>query len=208
MSDEAHTEEYKGLKIRIQQDEDAQSPEDWEPMGTIYTNHNRYFAIGIDLNKIEDEEAAEVRSNGAESLAIYAYVHSGVALSTSPFNCRFDSGQCGFITMTKEKIISEYGDDSEASREKARGYMKGEIENWNTYLSGNIYGYIVEDKNGNELDSCWGYYGDYDGAGGALIEARSVADYHAKKIKESRSRKLKGQIKSRAPLNVREGVGV
>lgn len=203
MSYEAHTEEYKGLKIRILHDEDAQSPDDWEPMGTIYTKHNRYFAIGEDLNKIEDEEAAEVRSNGAEWLPIYAYVHSGVALAVTPFGCSFDSGQCGFITMTKEKIISEYGDDSEESKEKARKYMKGEIENWNTYLSGNIYGYIVENKAGEHLDSCWGYYGDYEADGGALSEARSVADYHAKKIKETRTKRLKGKIKNRAPLTAR-----
>lgn len=202
MTYEAHKEQYKGFTIKIMQDDDAQSPDDWDQAATIYTKHNRYFAIGKDLNKIEDEEAAEVRTGG-EWLPIYAYVHSGVTISTSAFSCPWDSGQCGFIVMSKEKIIEEYGDDTPASREKAKQLMVGEVTSWDTYLKGEIYGYIVEDKDGEHLDSCWGYYGDYREEGGALSEARSVAERHVKDKAKKRREKVKALIKGKAPLHKR-----
>lgn len=205
MSYEAHKENYKGLTIRIVQDDDAMSPAEWDEIATIYTRHNRYFAIGEDLNKIEGQETADkIQEDGGELLPVYAYVHSGVALSTGAFGCPWDSGQCGFIAMTKKAIIENWGDDSEETRKRARESIKGIIENWNSYFAGNVWGYIVEDKDGEHLDSCWGFYGDYDEDGGALTEARDVADYHAKKFKTAREAKLKALIAARAPLIVRE----
>ncbi len=200
-----HKEEYKGFTIRILHDDDATSPAEWDQFGTIYTRHNRYFAIGEDLNKLEGPEIAdEIRSEGGELLPIYAYVHGGVALSTGSFSCPWDSGQCGFIAVTKAKLIEEYSDDSEASREKARKLMAAEIENWNTYFSGEVYGYIVETEDGDELDSCWGFYGDYDEVGGALLEGRSIADWHVEQRSKKRMEKLKSLIRNRTPLHLRE----
>ena len=201
--DAVHTENHKGFTIKIIPDSDAQSPEEWDGFGTIYTKHNRYFAIGEDLNKIDGQETADdIRTGGGEMLPIYAYVHSGVALSTGSFSCPWDSGQCGFIAATKEQIIKEYGDDTEESRVKARSLMKGEIKTWDTYFQGNVYGFVVEDSKGEHMDSCWGFYGDYEES--ALPEARAVAAYHAKAKLERKQFKLKAMIKAKAPLTARE----
>ena len=35
-----------------------------------------------------------------------------------------------------------------------------EIETYDQYLEGDIWGYIVFDEDGEEIDSCWGFYGD------------------------------------------------
>jgi hypothetical protein len=32
-------------------------------------------------------------------------------------------------------------------------------DEWDTYLQGEVYGYIIEDESGNHVDSCWGFYG-------------------------------------------------
>lgn len=34
------------------------------------------------------------------------------------------------------------------------------VEEWQSYCNGSVYGYVVEDENGEEIDSCWGYIGD------------------------------------------------
>jgi len=65
------------------------------------------------------------------------------------------------------------------TRAKAEEAARGFVSSWNDYLSGNVYGFTVETMDGEYLDSCWGFYGDYDKDGGALHEARSVADGHA-----------------------------
>ena len=36
---------------------------------------------------------------------------------------------------------------------------KSVIEGWNTYLSGDVYGYVIEDAEGEQLASLWGFYG-------------------------------------------------
>jgi hypothetical protein len=51
--------------------------------------------------------------------------------------------------------------------------MEGEIEALNTFASGQIYGYTVEDENGEEVDSCWGFY-DIDEA---INDAKGYIDY-------------------------------
>jgi len=36
------------------------------------------------------------------------------------------------------------------------------VEEWQSYCDGEVYGYVVEDEEGAELDSCWGFIGDID----------------------------------------------
>ena len=84
--------------------------------------------------------------------------------------------------------------------------MKGEVEAWDMYCQGRVYGFIVEDEDGEQLDSCWGFYGDYDEAGGALSEARSVADWHAKDKAKKKRERVKAMIKGKTPLSKRAEV--
>ena len=89
---------------------------------------------------------------------VYAYVHSGVALSTGGFSCPWDSGCVGLIWCTFDRAREEYGDDAQA-HERARKYLIGEIETLDTYYRGNVYGFTIEDADGEHVDSCWGFYG-------------------------------------------------
>jgi len=36
------------------------------------------------------------------------------------------------------------------------------VKEWQSYCDGEVYGYVVEDEEGEEIDSCWGYVGDID----------------------------------------------
>jgi hypothetical protein len=44
-------------------------------------------------------------------------------------------------------------------REKIYTIVKSEIEQYDQYLRDDVYGYVVEDENGEHLDSCWGFFG-------------------------------------------------
>jgi hypothetical protein len=57
-----------------------------------------------DLKKLVEEEY-EI---GAIS-NVYAYSHSGLTVSTTPFPCPWDSGQLGFALVSKEDIRKRYG---------------------------------------------------------------------------------------------------
>jgi hypothetical protein len=44
-------------------------------------------------------------------------------------------------------------------REDLKALAESIINEWNMYLEGDVWGYVVKDENDNELDSCWGFYG-------------------------------------------------
>lgn len=108
-------------------------------------------------------------------LPVYMYEHGNIALSTAPFSCPWDSGQVGFIWVTK-KAVQEIA-SKELSLEELRQFghrlLEGEIETYSQYLSGEVYGFICEryigeegdgadrddDNNWEEEDSCWGFFG-------------------------------------------------
>lgn len=100
-------------------------------------------------------------------LPIYAYEHSGITISTSrsyPYNDRWDSGQLGFIYVDKIKVKKEYNWKCLTGQRigKIISYLRSEVDNYDDYLTGNVYGFTIEDEEGNEIESCWGFIGDYD----------------------------------------------
>lgn len=36
------------------------------------------------------------------------------------------------------------------------------LQEWTHYIDGEVYGYIITDKEGNDVESCWGFIGDID----------------------------------------------
>jgi hypothetical protein len=65
------------------------------------------------------------------------YEHGGIAVSTKPFSCPWDSGRIGFIFVSKEKLRKEYGvkriTASLVSKAKCR--LITEVELYNQYLN-------------------------------------------------------------------------
>jgi hypothetical protein len=49
--------------------------------------------------------------------------------------------------------------------------MRSEVETYDQYLTGHVFGYIVENGEGEQLDSCWGYFGEAH----CVEEGRAVA---------------------------------
>lgn len=128
-------------------------------------------------------------------LDLYLYDHSGITISVSlryPFTDPWDAGQVGFAYMTRADVVREFGKWNKATKDKARRLILGEVETYDDYLTGNVYGYVVTDADGEDIDSCWGFFGDYDDPKnwGALQEARAQADYHANK--RDKARELEG----------------
>ena len=156
----------------IIQDEDASNPRmEFDNVGTMVCFHNRYdlgdtghgYSSGDFNSWAELKKAIIADNNGAIILPVYMYDHSGITISTRPFSCPWDSGQIGFIFCPREKAISEWGRKicTKKVREKAENYLRGEIKTYNQYLTGDVWGYVIEDEEGNHIESCFGFYG-YD----------------------------------------------
>lgn len=118
-------------------------------------------------------------------LPVSAYEHGGITISVG-YRSGWDSGQLGFVYVSHEDIKKEYNVKRLTKNvlERAEKTLRSEVEIYDDYLTGNVYGYIIEDENGEHLDSCWGFLGDYKYC---LEEAKSAADWHA----EQKEKELK-----------------
>ena len=147
--------------------------------------------------------------------------------TANPFSCPWDSGQVGWIIAEKEEIMRETREyvldengerikiehihpngqvtysfktqplTDETWRARAVEIMEGEVEVYDQYLRGEVYGYIlyelpedadpedeVDEADCEEIDSCWGFYGDDllengipDQVGCGLQEALESGEY-------------------------------
>jgi len=155
MMEAIKTIEKNGYTLKIFYDEFSESPREWDNLGALFfVNKPRSLGDYSDKDaNIEDAKRALIR------LPIYFYDHSGVSISTAPFSCPWDSGFLGYYYVTREKVISEYGEITPENIQTAENRARAELETFGMYLSGDVYGFTVE-KGGEAIDSCWGYYGE------------------------------------------------
>jgi hypothetical protein len=93
----------------------------------------------------------------------------------------WDSGTCGFILTTPERIAERWGEDP-VTDEVLEQALTSEIEEYDRWARGDCYGFIINGPDGNEIDdSCWGFIGyEY-----ALSEARETLQaYLSRRHKE------------------------
>lgn len=180
MSELVETTEHNGIPIRIYRDSNPENPREWSNLGTMACIHRRY-----EIGDKHDYTAAQldelVRQDHIVSLPIYLYDHGGITIRTTPFSCRWDSGQIGYIFVTHDRIKEEYGNTKPETIEKARRYLRHEVETMDQYLTGEVYGYRV----GEDDDACCsrGYFGGDHEHTGLLANAREDAEEIIEKIR-------------------------
>lgn len=108
-----------------------------------------------------DDAMLKVISEKYITLPLYLMDHSGLAMQTTSFNDPWDSGQVGWIYVSKEDALKEFGGEkmTGALRKKAEDLMRSEVAAYDSYLRGECYGFELY-KNGELTDSCWGFMGD------------------------------------------------
>jgi hypothetical protein len=182
--------------VRIVQDSYVESPRSWDNLAKmIFTGghthlgdkHNVDFNLFFESRQDFIDRGEEVVRKHFKDVVVcypvHLYEHSGTSISISdsyPYNCRWDSGTIGFAIVTKEDIRKNWNIKRVTKEyiEQADRILKGEVETLNQYVMGEVYGFIVEDENGEHIDSCYGFYG-------SDIEENGIADYLEKKYLEA-----------------------
>lgn len=171
-----------------------------------------YFAdqAGVEYDDTygHEREAAQVQrwiDKNVFILPLYLYDHSGITMNTSGFNCPWDSGQVGFIYTTREEARKWFGWKriTKAREAKIEKYLKSDVATYDQYLTGEIYGYIVNDEDGEEIDSCWGFFGYDHEKSGLLEQARDQIDWHINDQLKKKFEHVKIMIKNHVPLEYR-----
>ena len=189
------TTEFGEYTIEVSHDDMAESPREWDNLGTMICWHSRYnlgdyrendyrdpdhFFHAISglyedeySDYLDDEQIQKCREAAYHKniiLPLFLYDHSGITMSTSGFSCPWDSGQVGYIYISLERVRKEYGWKriTKKRREQIEKYLTGEVETYDHYLTGSVYGYNIE-RDGEHVDSCWGYFGYYTDDDGYMV---------------------------------------
>lgn len=144
--------------------------------GVIESNNPINYLIDdiIEAMSIEDKWKLLERHVNIVFLPLYLYDHSGITMNTGGFSCGWDFGQVGYI-YTDKKTIMDCGGRMQNEKghlikitdrnwkKVAYQQMEGEVEEYDMYLTGEVYGVITEeydeeDDDWIEKDSCWGFY--------------------------------------------------
>jgi len=147
--------------LEIIYDECAISPREWDNLGTIITMNQRNYKLGEIQTDNIDEKLKEY--DIGLILPLYFLDHSGVSLSTQDFNDKWDSGQIGYVFVTKEKLKEEYSVKriSKKTLEKAKNVLESEIKTYSQYVNGEVFGFKITEQKNNEtenIDACSGFY--------------------------------------------------
>lgn len=131
----------------------------------------------------ETDSEKVLRHDIAIILPIYMYDHGSTTISHSSFSCQWDSGQVGWHYITKKDLQENWKGDEEAGKRR----LAAELEEYDHYLRGSVWGYVVENEEGEEVDSCWGFYGDDLEETGML---GNVASEHVEAVREAWERRF------------------
>lgn len=222
---------YKGYNINIKDDSEPMNPlTEFDSLGKITYWNSRYTLghengdkkygtipqfladiAGIDLDDVKKQGQAlheyliTEASKANIILPVYAYIHGGVTLKTTRFSDIFDSGLAGFIWVTKEAVLKEYGTVDVPVIEE---YLRGQIATLDEYFTGEVYGYVIEDQQGEDIGSCWGFFGSNNRNSGLLESAESEIDHHIETTLKKHIAQRKAQMKAHTPLDKRQPLNV
>lgn len=156
-------------KVFITPDNDPFNPRaEYDNLGTMVCFHGKYL-LGDKDHGIQEgwfnswdelEDYLWDEKDAAVVLPLYLYDHGGITMSCGPFLCPWDSGQVGFIYISKAKVRKEYSWKYLTKKRLAKieEYLRGEVKEYDMYLTGDVWGYQAILDDGSE-DSCWGYFG-------------------------------------------------
>lgn len=176
---EPHFEKGKwieGRELRIYLDDDPINPRDgdWQDNFGHMVCFHRDYILGdkhnlkqSEFSSWDDVEEYLIKEEDAVIiLPLYLYDHSGITIQTSPFSDRWDSMQVGFIYCSnndiKECFLKKDSDEITSKiLKQAENNLLCEVKEYDEYLRGEVYGFILYEDN-EEVDSCWGFYGGID----------------------------------------------
>lgn len=91
----------------------------------------------------------------------------------------------------------EWSETTGAPGETHENQLKGAVDLYEAWAFGNVYGYSVLSPDGNEVDSCWGFFSEDLEASGLLAAARETVDDDAPRYVEHSA----AQFRARAAAN-------
>lgn len=194
-----------GLELKYNRKEKMWELWGYYYLAPLMSSKDAQFAVIADYERLDwliddiiesmsfEDKWKLLERNGVVALDLHCYEHGGITMSCSsgyPYNDRWDGGQAGWIYTTKEEVLkcggmikSDKGNYVKVTernwKNAAYTWMRGEVEMYDQYLQGEVYGYIIDELDMDDqaslesklnvldedelewnehTDSCWGYF--------------------------------------------------
>jgi len=171
MNETIETIAYRNYNIELCYDAYPDNPRTtWDNLAFMACFHKRYD-LGDKHNFKEPQDLLdwiEANKDTIYYLPLYIYEHGNITIRTTPFDCRFDSGQVGFIYISKENAEKN-------GITKPYELLEHEVKIYDYYIKGETYGAMIFDRDGELIDSQFGYFGDTDEV---INEAKGMIDHY------------------------------
>lgn len=166
------TETKKYPKLQIWSDADCESPRTWSNLGTFITKTRNYNSPDKDVEFLELFENAYnsegvntaeqhlkmfkklLKENGNKIkyvCLITKHEHGNVYYKRGAVQ-GWDSGVCGAYIVLVNEETKKY------TNKKIEAIIDGELENYNSWCNGDVWGYTLYSDDGEVEDSCGGFF--------------------------------------------------
>lgn len=205
------TIKYRDHVINIYSDEDSENPREWDNLGTMVCFHRRYNLGDKHDFANPDDFRQWAKDKNLIVLPLWLYSHGGLRIKVGNFvgllpqgHARFDTMQIGWIYVEQVKARKEYNwKIITTNRQRTLvNQLKGEVEIYDRYLSGQVCCYSIEGQFSN--DSCGGFYKLDD----AIIEAKDSIDWEIDQAVKKHNKQVKTWIKNKVPLQNRAALNM
>ena len=158
---------YKGYSIEKHYDFNAENPfENWDGQGRFYhwkDNGNEELARYCELLGYDQETREQTGKEHPDAVRIDKYEHSGISYSVAGegMNCRWDTSHTWAVWFPDDCLLDDLKRFKTAKTRRTRcvELARQSCKLFNQWANGEVYGFKVIDPAGNDIDSCWGYYG-------------------------------------------------
>jgi hypothetical protein len=141
--------EEKDVTVKLYREQDPEDPLCWPSLVTLDLDHSRY---DLGDRNIEKEGKTVMKA-----MPVYLYDHSGITISTEPFQSRWDSSKIGTAYVFEEDVEDRGVKEEHRTKERAKQWIEDRVEQYDNYLRGEIYRFeLYED--GERTDSCGGFH--------------------------------------------------
>jgi hypothetical protein len=166
-------QETKGeFTLKIVSDDSCENPyTNYDCLTDLVTWHRRMDFSTKERSFDAPEDVVEAFKAGdiVYYSPLYAYEHDGITVRLGdrggyPFTDIWDSGLLGMVFVTKAKAQREWPKLAHRTLWLAcERVARSEVANFDDYLTGNCYGFTIENGKEELIESYWGFLGNWDG---------------------------------------------
>ena len=133
------------------------------------------------LESRDKDELIDILNKCADNIVIYEWSSTG-----------YSQGDYveGVAFITKEMANKLWLRDKDNWKQVAMEAMEAGAKEIGAWMWGDVYGYVIEDENGDHIESCYGYYGDETIDKYVIPEAKNIIDDHLARLEKEHEERL------------------